>query len=180
MAKKPELTAEKDPPDTSEKADLGASNNSAVKKMMKDATGSDFESLQTRLLDHVLASVWVRKGKDQNDAIMATIAAIAAIKPTDGLEGMLAAQMVATHETVMECLRCAMSPEQSFEGRDSNLKHAPKLLQIYTRQMEVLAKHRIRGQQKITVEHVNVHAGGQAIVGNVDGSAPSPSKAASA
>ena len=33
--------------------------------------------------------------------------------------------------------------------------------------MEALDKHRGKGSQKITVEHVNVHAGGQAIVGNV-------------
>jgi hypothetical protein len=33
--------------------------------------------------------------------------------------------------------------------------------------MEALDKHRGKGQQKITVEHVTVEAGGQAIVGNV-------------
>jgi hypothetical protein len=105
---------------------------------------------------------------------MATLAALEAIAPTDGIEGMLATQMVATHEAAMECLRRAMISEQSFEGRDVNLKHAQKLLQIYARQMEALDKHRGRGQQKITVEHVTVQAGGQAIVGHVQ--APVPSK----
>jgi hypothetical protein len=46
-----------------------------------------------------------------------------------------------------------------------------KLLQTYTRQMEVLDKHRGKGQQKITVEHVTVEAGGQAIVGNISAAA---------
>ena len=39
---------------------------------------------------------------------------------------------------------------------------------LYTRQLEALDKHRGKGQQKITVEHVNVHAGGQAVVGTVE------------
>jgi hypothetical protein len=33
--------------------------------------------------------------------------------------------------------------------------------------VEALSRHRGKGQQKVTVEHVHVHAGGQAIVGNV-------------
>lgn len=81
---------------------------------------------------------------------------------------MLAIQMVATHNAAMECLRRAMIPAQSFEGRDQNLKHATKLLSIYSRQIEVLDKHRGKGQQKMIVEYVNVEAGGQAVVGHVE------------
>jgi len=33
--------------------------------------------------------------------------------------------------------------------------------------LEALNKHRGKGQQKVTVEHVHVHQGGQAIVGHV-------------
>ena len=39
-------------------------------------------------------------------------------------------------------------------------------------QLEALQRYRGKGQQKVTVEHVNVNAGGQAIVGTVQ-SAPS-------
>ena len=34
--------------------------------------------------------------------------------------------------------------------------------------MEALNRHRGKGQQKVTVEHVHVHAGGQAVVGLVE------------
>jgi hypothetical protein len=34
--------------------------------------------------------------------------------------------------------------------------------------LDTLNRHRGKGQQKVTVEHVNVAAGGQAIVGNVE------------
>ena len=90
------------------------------------------------------------------------------IKPRDEIEGMLAAQMVATHSAAMDCLRRAMVEGQTFEGRDINLKHAAKFLSIYSRQIEVLNKHRGKGQQKVTVEYVNIEAGGQAVVGNIE------------
>ena len=38
--------------------------------------------------------------------------------------------------------------------------------------MDTLNKHRGKGQQKITVKHVNVAAGGQAIVGNIEAGKP--------
>jgi hypothetical protein len=34
--------------------------------------------------------------------------------------------------------------------------------------IEALNRHRGKGQQKVTVEHVHVHAGGQAVVGTVE------------
>ncbi len=39
---------------------------------------------------------------------------------------------------------------------------------LYAKQLETLNKHRGKGQQKVTVEHVNVEPDGQAIVGNVE------------
>jgi hypothetical protein len=42
-----------------------------------------------------------------------------------------------------------------------------KLMRTFTSQMEALRKHRNGGNQKVVVEHVHVHNGGQAIVGNV-------------
>lgn len=90
------------------------------------------------------------------------------LEPGDGAEGMLALQMVGTHDAALECLRRAAISNQSFDGRDMALKHAQKLMMLYTKQLETLDKHRGKGQQKVTVEHVNVQAGGQAIVGNVE------------
>lgn len=76
--------------------------------------------------------------------------------------------MVGTHEAALECLRRATIPGQTFEGLNMALKHAHKLMPLYTQQLATLNKHRGKGQQKVTVEHVNVEPGGQAIVGNVE------------
>lgn len=89
------------------------------------------------------------------------------IAPVDDLEGMLAAQMVTCHNAAMECMRRAHVGGQTPEGRKLNLTFADRFLRTFTAQVEALAKYRGKGQQKVTVEHVHVHQGGQAIVGNV-------------
>jgi hypothetical protein len=68
----------------------------------------------------------------------------------------------------MECYRRAMIGEQTFEGRRESLNQANKLSRTYTALLEALNRHRGKGQQKVTVEHVHVHAGGQAVVGMVE------------
>ena len=81
----------------------------------------------------------------------------------------MAAQLLASHNAAMECYRRAMIAEQTFEGRKENLNQANKLSRTHTTLLEALNRHRGKGQQKVTVEHVHVHSGGQAIVGNVEG-----------
>jgi hypothetical protein len=47
------------------------------------------------------------------------------------------------------------------------LNGASKLLTRHHETLEVLLKYRRKGEQRVYVEHVHVHSGGQAIVGNV-------------
>src|SRR5262249_50266871 len=97
----------------------------------------------------------------------ATVAALIGIGPKDEIEGMIAAQMLASHNAAMECYRRAMGEQQSFEGRQANLNQANKLVRSYAVLVEAL--NRDRGNiQRVRVEHVTVHAGGQAIVGTVE------------
>jgi hypothetical protein len=56
-----------------------------------------------------------------------------------------------------------------FEGRRDNLSQANKLSRTYAVLLDALNRHRGKeGKQKVTVEHVDVHAGGQAVVGIVE------------
>ena len=79
--------------------------------------------------------------------------------------------MIAAHNASMECYRRAMIDNQTFEGRRENLNQANKLSRTWATLLEALNRHRGKGQQKVTVEHVNVHSGGQAVVGIVEGGA---------
>jgi hypothetical protein len=106
----------------------------------------------------------------------AAVAAMVGIGPKDELEGMLAGQIIAAHNASMECYRRAMLPEQPFEGWRESLTQANKLSRTYAALLEALNRHRGKGQQKVTVEHVHVHEGGQAIVGSVEAGGGVPSK----
>jgi hypothetical protein len=98
----------------------------------------------------------------------ATVSALIGIGPKDEIEGMIAAQLIAAYNATMECYRLAMLGEQTFEGRRESLSQANKLSRTYAVLLEALNHHRGKGQQKVTVEHVHVHAGGQAVVGTVE------------
>ena len=50
---------------------------------------------------------------------------------------------------------------------DLMLRSAGKLSRTFTMQMEALNRYRGKGGQKMTVEHVHINSGGQAIIGNV-------------
>jgi hypothetical protein len=141
---------------------------------------SSADAVRARRLKEVADLIFHFSGSSQEDMLAKVARAVELyedLSPADGLEGMLAAQMVGTHHAALECLRRAAVPEQPFAGRDMNLKHAAKLMALYVQQVAALDKHRGKGQQKVTVEHVHVAAGGQAIVGNIEaGSRALPSR----
>jgi hypothetical protein len=65
-----------------------------------------------------------------------------------------------------------MTDGQNPEARRENLVHAGKLSRTFATLLEALNRHRGKGQQKMMVEHVHVHSGGQAVVGMVGTSGP--------
>jgi len=96
------------------------------------------------------------------------LSAMGELRPQDGHEGMLISQMLSVHERAMYCLRMADN-NKSFAAMYYDLQNQGiKLMRLFTQQLEALDKHRRKGNQTIIVEHVNVHDGGQAIVGTVN------------
>lgn len=149
--------------------DNAAAIHAALAKAVRTVLGTDSDARAMRLLDQVTATARARGGHaaDNMEGLQALLISLRDLKPSDEVERMLVAQMIGVHEAMMECLRRAQLPDQTIAGRDMNLKHAAKLAQVYGRHVEVLDRHRGKGQQRITVEHVTVEAGGQAIVGEV-------------
>ncbi len=105
---------------------------------------------------------------EASETTKAVIVGLAGINPRDEIEGMIAAQMIAGHNASMDCYRRAARPEIELNRRDEYLAQASKLSRTFAALVEALNRHRGKGQQKVTVEHVHVHKGGQAIVGNVE------------
>ena len=94
------------------------------------------------------------------------LSVVRSIKPRDELEAMLATQMGAIHCATMMLAR-RLNHVQTLPQQDAAERALNKLARTFTTQMDALKRYRTGGQQKVTVEHVTVNSGGQAIVGAV-------------
>jgi hypothetical protein len=106
------------------------------------------------------------------------LAMVTGIEPRDQVEAMLAAQMATVHNAMMTFAR-RLNHVENIPQQDSAERAFNKLGRTFAVQVEALKRYRTGGQQRVTVEHVTVNAGGQAIVGNVEtpgAGAPAKSK----
>jgi hypothetical protein len=132
--------------------------------------GSMSDDWNNILANQTANALWIKhsSAEDAKKQRRAAVQALMGIAPRDEFEGMIAAQLVACHNASMECYRRAMIGEQSFEGRREGLSQANKLSRTYATLLECLNRHRGKGTQRVTVEHVHVHPGGQAVVGTIE------------
>ena len=137
---------------------------------LKSFGGSGSDTWNMLLANQVANCLWTANANEEQKTsqFRGTISGMIGIAPRDEIEGMMAAQLIAAHNAAMECYRRAMHPEQTFQGQSEALTQANKLSRTYVTLVEALNRHRGKGQQKVTVEHVHVHAGGQAVVGVVE------------
>lgn len=135
--------------------------------LMSEAFGSndlDVKNYQSRLL---MNAVMMGDEWDVSNC-NAAFALMFGIQPRDEIESMLAAQMVAVNHAAMT-MAGQLNDVQSMDQQNSASNALNKLMRTFTSQLEALNRYRGKGQQKVTVEHVHVHDGGQAIVGTVKG-----------
>jgi hypothetical protein len=108
------------------------------------------------------------KSRTAGEDLQTAIHTLEQIKPEGALQSMLAVQMIGVHNSAVRFLMRATDENQTFDGTDANVQRAVRLLRLFNDQLQALASLRGQtGQQKVTVKHVHVHEGGQAIVGNL-------------
>ena len=145
--------------------------------LLAQAFGSgDFEFVNGLIRQLINAG---SQGRDaEEEGINFLLSVVKGVKPRDELEAMLAAQMAAIHTATMTFAR-RLAHVENLPQQDSAERALNKLSRTYAMQMEALKRYRTGGEQKVTVQHVTVGEGGQAIVGNVTQGArePAPTKA---
>ena len=72
-------------------------------------------------------------------------------------------RLVCDQSLIGSCALRRLKGSDTIPQQDSNGNLAVKLLRTFAAQTEALQRYRGKGQQKVTVEHVHVHTGGQAI-----------------
>ena len=106
--------------------------------------------------------------EDRRRQMFVAVKGLLAFKAADEIEGMIAAQAMAAHHASMECSRRAMIPDQPFEAAQGFRKAAANASRTFVELLSALDRKRgTGGQQKVTVEHVHVHSGANAVVGNI-------------
>jgi hypothetical protein len=88
------------------------------------------------------------------------------IEPRDPIEGMMAAQLYALHKLAMRAASRA-ARERNLDALDRYVRQATRLSGAYVAHADALKRWRSGGTQRVVVERVDVHAGGQAVVGAV-------------
>lgn len=121
------------------------------------------------LLMKQLTSVVFDEEEPSSQIINAMLEMVHNIAPQDDLEAMLVCQIVTTHMLSMDTAMTAQFLKLSEHPKlkASSQEMTIKLMRSFTNQFNALSKHRNGGKQKMTVEHVHVNEGGQAIIGDV-------------
>jgi hypothetical protein len=136
---------------------------------IRDVFGTDDDQLANSLLGHCLKPLSTHEADGDNpnaDERTFMLAIINDLKPNDAVERMLAVQMATTHVATIRAGNWLSRAETIPQGQAHSTAYS-KLARTFTAQVEALRKHRTGGKQTVTVQHVNVSDGGQAIVGNV-------------
>ncbi len=115
---------------------------------------------------HLLAQTIAASFRDQYPDIatqMQTLQeALIAMRPNDYQEGMLCSRIVTLHEHAMICFSRAAHPDNTVMTNNYNI--GIKLMRLANEHLDTLNRYRRKGEQKVTVQHVNVNEGGQAVV----------------
>lgn len=113
-------------------------------------------------------------GSPDQLAFNAALAVIDGVRPKDETEAMLAAHMAVTNIALLELVARTRGAIAGHLYQGNGLKRldvlgnlTSKFLRTYCLQVEALARKRRRGEQTVIVKHINIAAGGQAVVGNV-------------
>jgi hypothetical protein len=130
---------------------------------MLEALGTPSTDFVVTKLNRIMNAVGA-SGEGGEAKANAVLAVIDGIRPKNEVEAMLASQMVVTRHLAMELLGRARRV-QDIEQFDWAVNAASKLLRTYVLQIEALANLRRGGKQEVRVVHV--HAGAQAIIGDI-------------
>jgi hypothetical protein len=96
------------------------------------------------------------------------------MKPKDHIEAMMQGQLIALNHAMMHTLLCrqvasGVAPLSGSEIRNESVVQVAKLSKCFISTVETLNRYRHQDKlyQNLTVGHVDVHHGGQAVVGGV-------------
>jgi hypothetical protein len=134
----------------------------AVPFALTEVSGSPDMTFSVRLGEQVMGCLDLRPfGQDErNHRTEAAMGAMREIGARDGLEGMIAAQMVAAQSAGMNFLSRAMLANKAEHGRRYG-RMATDLMELFLRQTEALQRLRGRERRSVQVRHERIDQEGR-------------------
>jgi hypothetical protein len=118
-------------------------------------------------MDGLLSQVAKATGAEIKEAdLNFMVSFINGIEPRDQVESALAAQMATVHMAMMNSME-DFRLARNLTLQDAAERGFNRFARTFTAQVEALKRYRSSEEQKVTLQHVSVNDGGQAIVGNV-------------
>ena len=109
------------------------------------------------------------EGEDADRQRSLALRLLVELAPQNPVERLLIQQLIAADQAASACLAIGTYKSNDVNHRRKSMNLACQFMSVQARQIELLNKLRTGGRQHVTVEHVTVEAGGQAIVGHVQG-----------
>jgi hypothetical protein len=112
--------------------------------------GSRSDRFNATLIDAMAKTGWFPSDiadEDRDRLLFIAVTGLRAFKPTDEIEGMIAAQAMAAHHASMECSRRAMVPDQAFEAAQGLRKAAANASRTFIELLSALDRKRGTGGQ---------------------------------
>jgi hypothetical protein len=134
---------------------------------LKKALGTSSSHFVNATLLQLQNAAQLPCGGISETAVNAALAMVEAAAPKDEIEAALAVQMACTHSAAMAVL-ARLGGGGGSDRRVATLGSAAgRLLKAFAIQVELLRRLRHGTGQYVRVEHVHIHEGGQAVIGNV-------------
>jgi hypothetical protein len=144
-----------------------AGDQAAWRQRLKDAFGTESSDFVDTALFQLQLATRPNGAAVSEAAINAALAMIEAWGPQNAVEAAMALQAACTHSAAMAVLCRARGANGGERHVTAMSNAAAKLLTISLAQAEHFRRLRHGTSQSIRVEHVHVHEGGQAVIGNV-------------
>lgn len=137
---------------------------------MRAIAGSNRDHLNNWVMCHAMENQWVAKGSPEEkhvDTARAALLGMMEFAPRNGVEGMIASLFMSHYGMAQECARRAQIDGQPREGAALLRKGAAQSTRICLELLDALDRRRGKGRkQNITVKHLYVNDGSQAVIGN--------------
>ena len=146
-----------------DKQHVDSQTHPSIPELLKQLSGVQQENFLLTLLPDL--AITFDDIKDPSTKHKAVLGALEAMEPKDVHELMLCIQLLAFHRQGMNYMYKLSQSDGAFA--DKYLNASVKLLRLHGEKLEALNRYRRKGHQVVHVEHVHVHQGAQAVIGNV-------------